>query len=241
MKVALSFDSFKNSVDNYNIHNACKKAIHDFDEGIEIVSYPLADGGEGTRKILENEFGWESSFVIGYDVLNRKKKLSYLKKNKDIYIEVADVIGLELVKGMHYDPMEINAEQLGNFIRNILAIEKAECLYVGVGGTATNDAGMGMLSALGYEFLDFEKNAISPTPASFHKICSVKIAPLPDISIVLISDVKNKLVGEEGATLVYGSQKGYENLGIIDKEIKRIYELINTEVMKKNHRDVAEA
>ncbi len=212
-KVVLAFDSFKGSVSSKEITQTLQRAISSEWEDIDVVSFPIADGGEGTVEILADTLGAEFVCCTAHDPLMRPIKASYaiVYDQHLAIIEMASAAGLPLLSEKERNPMFTSTYGVGEIVLD--AVQKG-CTHIllGLGGSATNDAGTGMLAAMGVSFLDKEGKSVDPcgkTLKSIEKIDTTSMFPsLKNISFTVICDVDNPFYGKNGAAYVYAPQKG---------------------------------
>jgi len=213
MKVMVAIDSFKGSVSSIEGSRAISLGIHDIFPDAEVEILPLADGGEGTVDALVLSVGGQ---LIRKDVrgpLSNKSIAEYgiLNDGKTAVIEVSAVCGLPLITTSQRNPLVTTTYGVGELI--IDAIEKGcRDFVIGLGGSATNDAGVGMLQALGFSFLSQENEELGlggGALKNLHKIDVSKVHPeLKNCTFRVACDVNNPLYGPMGAAYVYGPQKG---------------------------------
>lgn len=206
-KVLVLSDSFKSTLTSEEIGLMWK-------EKYECDFLPLSDGGEGTLDTLLTFEQFELKLINGYLIAI---------KDQTAYVEVAKIVGYDNINGDVYNE---NTVELGNVLKSLIELD-IKRIAVFIGGTKTNDMGLGILSAFGWKFLDEKGSEIIPVPKNFKQITKVITTELPKIEIDICSDVENALVGINGATYVFGPQKGISNPQEIDKEINRIAKLIN--------------
>lgn len=226
MKVTVAIDSFKGSLSSLEAGSAVKEGILKVYENAEVKVFPLADGGEGTREALTLGMGGELINTEVHDPLMRKIDATYgiIKNERLAIMEMASASGITLVKENERDILNSTTYGVGEMIKN--AIKKgARNFIIGIGGSATNDCGSGMLMALGFDILDKEGNKI-PLGAiglkDAYKIESKNVIPeLKECSFKIACDVKNPLCGELGCSNIYGPQKGAtkENIPLMDSYI----------------------
>lgn len=213
MKVVIAIDSFKGSLSSLQAGNAVKDAILRLDSAAEITVKPLADGGEGTVEAFAESSDTEIVELPVCGPLQNPTLAKYciLKATNTAVIEMASAAGITLISSEVRNPLETTTYGVGELIKD--AIQRGcRRFIVGIGGSATNDGGTGMLSALGYEFLDQSGNPI-PLGAkglqNLHSIKTDKVIPqLAECSFQVACDVTNPLCGETGCSAVYGPQKG---------------------------------
>lgn len=213
MRVIVAMDSFKGSLTSLEAGNAVLEGILKACPTAEVEPYNLADGGEGTAEAIINaqDGYWETCAV--HDPLGRPVEARYgvLPLQNLAIIESAQAIGLVLLAENERNPMEASSFGLGEMIAD--AIEKGYRKFlIGIGGSATNDGGVGMLRALGYEFLDAKGNPIPNGAAGLRLLAKIKTRgrnpAIPECRFSVACDVKNPLCGRWGCSYVFAPQKG---------------------------------
>lgn len=244
MKFVLATDSFKESMTSIEACNVMEKAIKKIKSDAEVIKVPMADGGEGTVEALVNS---TSGTFVETEVLNplgQKIKASYgiLGDKKTAVIEMAKASGIELIKREDRNPMITTTYGTGQLIKH--AIENGiKHLVIGIGGSATNDGGCGMLQALGVKLLDKDNNEIPFGGGSLNKIENIDVSNMhegiKDATFEVACDVTNPFVGPAGASYIFGPQKGadIEMVELLDNNLKHFAAKIK-EILKK---DIAEA
>ncbi|MDD6309269.1 MAG: glycerate kinase [Clostridia bacterium] len=219
MKIVVAPDSFKGSLSAAEVaHSIAEKAKEHFPNA-KVVSIPIADGGEGTLEALLSGKDFEKieCTVTGPDF--RPSPSYYLRDGEAAYIEMALTSGL----GMVQEPSarKTTSQGLGEAIAHALDAG-AKMLYIAIGGSATNDGGIGMMRALGVRFLDENGEALCGIGDNLSKICAIDLSGMHprirEIKCKIICDVKNPLVGKTGATMMYGAQKGASQEELIQLE-----------------------
>ena len=213
MKIVLAFDKFKGSATSQQLNDAVQQALSDY-EGLSVISVPLADGGDGTTTVLAaNKQGeWQSMAVPGPLISLPPVNARYFLSDDGIaVIEVASASGLVLVPKELRDPFSMSTLGTGLLMRD--AMERgSRHIVLGMGGSATCDAGMGILCALGAEFFDANGRHLFPSGASLKEIDHIETAGIPHevkaCKFTLLADVDNPLCGERGTAHVYAPQKG---------------------------------
>ncbi|GAA4949820.1 glycerate kinase [Algibacter agarivorans] len=234
MKIILAPDKFKNSLTGLEFCNAVEEGIKNIKPDTEIIKLPLADGGDGTIEVVKFYLKGE---VVNVEVNNpffNPVMASYLysDSSKTAFIEMAEASGVKLLKPEQFDCKNATTFGTGEMIAD--AIKKgAKEIILGIGGSATNDCGIGMAMALGYRFLDKNNDEVKPTGANLSKIISIdvtKVFPkLNDVKFNIACDVTNPLYGKNGAAYVYGAQKGASNedIEMLDKGLESMSKIIN--------------
>lgn len=232
MKVVIAPDSFKESL----AADQVAKAIHSGFKAIfpeaEYHLLPIADGGEGTVQALTSAFSgkMDSILVTGPLFEPVEAKIAFSEDGKKAFIEMAEACGLHLVPIEKRNPLQTTSYGVGEMMR--FALDRgAKELIIGVGGSSTNDGGIGMATALGYQFFDGSGkelegsghdlfNAVSMTDVNRDK-------RLDSIKITVAADVENLLTGSNGATYVYGPQKGLPEslLARVDQALGRFFRM----------------
>lgn len=213
LRIVVAIDSFKGSLSSLQAGNAVKEAIRRLDGNAEVLVKPLADGGEGTVEALSETSNSEmvELKVNGPLLKSVVAKYCILKDTNTAVIEIAAASGITLISLDERNPLETTTYGVGELIKD--AIKKGcRRFIVGIGGSATNDGGVGMLTALGYEFLDENNNPIALGAKGLkdlHKIKTDNVLPeLKECQFNIACDVTNPLCGEKGCSAVYGPQKG---------------------------------
>lgn len=213
MRVVVAIDSFKGSMSSLEAGEAISKGIRNAHMDAEVEIRPLADGGEGTVEALSIGMGGK---LINVDVtgpVGRKVNAVYgiVDSSKTAIIEMSQAAGITLVSGDEKNPLYTTTFGVGELIKD--AINKG-CRHfvVGIGGSATNDCGIGMLQALGYEFLDKEGKQVGFGASGVRDIVSIRdenvIKELSECYFRVACDVNNPLCGDLGCSAIYGPQKG---------------------------------
>lgn len=213
MKIVTAIDSFKGSLTSMEAGAAVAEGIHRVDEKAEVIIRPLADGGEGTVDALVSGMKGTKRKVKVTGPLGDSVLCEYgvIESTKTAVIEMAGAAGITLVPEERRNPLYTTTYGVGEVIRD--AIEKGcRRFIVGIGGSATNDGGIGMLSALGYGFLDENDQPVPPGAQGLKKLVRITdkdvLPQLSECSFRVACDVTNPLCGEQGASAVYGPQKG---------------------------------
>lgn len=211
MNVLITIDSFKGSLTSEMAGNAAKEGIIRVIPDANVTVSPLADGGEGTVSAITSARGGEIRQTLAHDPLGRKIVAEYGVTDGYAVIEMSAASGITLVSSKERNPLYTTSYGTGELIRRAI-LDGCRKFIIGIGGSATNDGGAGMLTALGFELLDEQGKSIPLGAIGLSKLCDVKCASaLPELSeceFNIACDVTNPLCGEEGASAVYGPQKG---------------------------------
>ena len=211
MKIIIAPDSFKGSISSLGAAAAMKRAVCGVFPNAEIVMVPVADGGEGTLDVFLSVMEDEAVYRNVTGPLGDQIHAKFALVDNTAVIEMAQASGLCLVPEDRRDPMVATTYGTGELIRHAISMG-AERIILAVGGSATNDGGVGMAQALGARFTDASGRELGFGCRDIGGLADVDLAPmirlLGDREIVLASDVNNLLCGPEGASYVYGPQKG---------------------------------
>ncbi|MSR93699.1 glycerate kinase [Clostridiaceae bacterium 68-1-5] len=213
MKVVVAIDSFKGSLSSMEAGIAAKEGILAAHPSAQVVVKPLADGGEGTADALIAGLGGQTISLRVSDPLGAPVSVhyGYWPDRQLAVLEMASAAGITLIPESEKDPLAATTYGVGEMIRD--AIQRG-CRHfiIGIGGSVTNDGGVGMLKALGYRFLDQNGTDVGMGGSALSKIFSISAAHvLPELKLCqfqIACDVSNPLCGPTGATYIYGPQKG---------------------------------
>ncbi len=216
MNIVVSIDSFKGSLTSLQAGNAVKEAILRVDDTADVVIRPLADGGEGTVDALSALPNTQIVKITVSGPLMKPVTAKYciLNDKNTAVIEMAEAAGINLLLREQLNPMKTTTFGVGEIITD--AINRGcRSFLIGIGGSATNDGGIGMLQALGYKFLDKDGKQIKYGAEGIKDLESISaegvVAELKDCKFRIACDVKNSLCGEQGCSRVFAQQKGASN------------------------------
>ncbi len=210
MRILIAPDKFKGSLSAKQAAEAIERGVLQVFPSATCTLLPLADGGEGLLDAFQEngQFTLKKSTV--HDALGRPVTASWLLKPSEsiAIIESSQANGLWRISETERNPARSSTYGVGQLIHAAISAGATEIL-IGIGGSATNDAGVGLAAALGCQFLDDSGQALQPIPENFLKIARIDSTQLPTLPIIRVAcDVKNSLLGQRGATRVYGPQKG---------------------------------
>ena len=212
MKIVIAIDSLKGSLSSMEAGHAIEQGIRNVLPETKVLVKPLADGGEGTTEALVEGLGGDMVQVQVHGPLETPVNAAYgvIRESNTAIMEMAAAAGIILV-GKDKRPLDATTYGVGEMIRDAITRGCREFI-IGIGGSATNDGGIGMLTALGYEFLDAEGKPAGIGAGALYKvakICDDKVMPeLKDCHFRIACDVTNPLCGENGSTYIYDPQKG---------------------------------
>lgn len=210
-KIVIAIDSFKECMEGIEVARNIKIGMRQVIDA-EYKLFGIADGGEGTTSALAAATNGSIKTITSVDGLNRPIN-SFIGFNNDktvAFIEMAASSGIELINPEERNPLITNTYGTGLMIKQAIELG-ANHLIIGIGGSVTNDVGIGMLSALGVIFRDVDNNLVEPISKNLINIHAIDTTAMIDISNLTIEvacDVTNPLYGPDGATHVYGKQKG---------------------------------
>lgn len=211
-RVLIAIDSFKESISSQEAADVIEKRLKIDNPDLLVEKVPIADGGEGTVASIIKSVGGRIIKTRVHDPLMRIIDAEYgiLPDDKTAVIEMAQASGLTLLNQNERNPLWTNTFGTGQLIFDA-AKKDCESILIGIGGSATNDGGQGLATALGIRFFDKDKKSIGCNNDELIKLYSIDVSKklLSDkIKITILCDVQNQLLGANGATFVYGKQKG---------------------------------
>lgn len=209
MRILLAPDKFKGSLSAAEVAEALQKGFRRIWPTATFDTAPIADGGEGTADVFRHDFGGKEITAPAHDALGRSISASYtwLPEALTAVIDMSSASGLWRIAENELATTTASTFGTGELMRD--AIQRgAQKIIVGLGGSATNDGGAGMASALGWQFLDENGTPVPVIPGKFREIAAIRPPDLSFPGISGLCDVRNPLLGSEGATAVYGPQKG---------------------------------
>lgn len=239
MKIVVAPDSFKGSLTAVEVSDAIEQGIREIFPEAEIVKIPMADGGDGTVQCLVNATGGEILREKVKGPLGGEVLASYgiLGDKKTAVIEMAEASGLTLVPENQRNPLITTTYGTGQLIKAALD-QGCRKMIIGIGGSATNDGGAGMLQALGVKLLNQEGKEVGFGGGELKKIFRIDTKyldnRLSETKVLIASDVSNPLCGPQGASRIYGPQKGAtpEMIKKLDESLSYFAELIKRDLNK---------
>ena len=213
MKVAIAIDSFKGSLSSLQAGNAAAQGIHRVDPDVKTVVRTLADGGEGTVQALTEGLGGQFVSVPVTGPAQKTVSCTYgvIEQAQTAVIEMSGAAGITLVSDTERNPLYTTTYGVGEVIQDAV-LRGCRHFIIGIGGSATNDGGIGMLQALGYGFLNKDGQQVPFGAIGLKEleiITDTYVLPeLAECEFKIACDVTNPLCGENGCSAVYGPQKG---------------------------------
>ncbi|HHL0974395.1 MULTISPECIES: glycerate kinase [Bacillus cereus group] len=227
MKVVIASDSYKESLKAIEVCEAIERGFRAIFPNAKYVKIPIGDGGEGTVESLVDATGGRIISISVTGPLRESVQAFYgvSKDKKTAFIEMAAASGLQHVPVEKRNPLITTTKGTGELILHALN-QGAEYIILGLGGSATNDGGAGMLAALGVRFINDKGEVIDPSGGTLHSIVAIDFSQmdprLKGVKIEAACDVDNPLVGMQGASFVFGRQKGanIEMMKELDENLK---------------------
>ncbi|MPQ46187.1 glycerate kinase [Marinifilum sp. N1E240] len=239
LKIAIAPDKFKGSLSGLEFCEAVDKGLRKHAPNLEIVNLPLADGGDGTVEVLKYYLNGELITLPVCDPLMREVRASYLysEEKKTAYIEMAEASGIRLLSDEECNPLYTSTYGTGQLIVDALD-RGVKHIILGIGGSATNDAGIGMARALGYRFFDNDMQELKGVGKDLLDLDSIDtrlVNPkIKKVKFDIACDVDNPLYGANGAAFIYSSQKGAspETVEELDRGLVNFNDLIKKQFQK---------
>ena len=224
MKVVIAIDSFKGSLSSLEAGGAAACGVLRAFPDAEVRISPLADGGEGTLDAIVSATGGKFVKTVVKDPLGRSVTAKYgVIPDGSAIIEMASSSGITLVPPEKRNPLYTTTYGVGELIRHAILTSGCRKFTVGIGGSATNDGGIGMLSALGFKFLDESGESVGLFGKDLEKIARIDtssaIPELSECEFSVACDVKNPLCGENGCSAIYGPQKGADEVTVRNMDL----------------------
>ncbi len=214
-KIVVAFDSFKGSLTSYEASEAFIAGVKSVDPAVECYVVAIADGGEGMAEAIVGSVGGEMVKVAAHDPLGRGVEVSYglIDKGATAIIPISSASGITLLAEAERNPLVATTYGTGELMLDAVG-RGCSKIVIGLGGSATNDGGVGLLRALGYRFLDATGVELTDTIDILEHVDRVippEKSPIEGVDISVAVDVDNPLCGKRGASYIYGAQKGATN------------------------------
>lgn len=233
MKIVIAPDSFKGSLTAIEVASAIEEGLNKYDKDFIIEKVPMADGGEGTVESLVSLTNGEIINVKVKDPLMREITGFYglLGDKKTAVIEMAAASGLPLLKQNERNPLIASTYGTGQLIEDALD-RGCKNFIIGIGGSATNDGGTGMLKALGVKFLNKDNKELQDGAVELDQLDKIDITNFDkrifECDIKVACDVENPLCGKNGASFIFGAQKGADEqmIKVLDEKLHHYGEIL---------------
>lgn len=237
MRLVLIPDKFKGSLTAAEVRQAIEAGVREVYPRAEFACFAASDGGDGFLEAVRAMRNLETFRVSVSDPLGREIEAPLLMDTStgEAFIEMATASGMELLELKDRNPGRTHTHGTGQLIREAIS-RGAKSVYVGLGGSATNDGGCGLATAFGYRFLDGKGRELEPTGENLLKIRRIEPpsdrAPFGQADIIAVNDVANPLWGPRGAAYVYASQKGAasEQIPLLDRGLRHLDQLVQDQL-----------
>ena len=236
MKIILIIDSFKGSLTSKEVEDVASQELKKIIPDTNIISIPIADGGEGFLSAITQNIPTQTQYIHAHNPCMEMIKTQYKisKDGRTAFIEMASISGLPLIREEQRNPMKTTTFGAGELIKD--ALDKGcRKFIIGIGGSATNDAGTGMLQALGYRFLDKRGKLLKQGGRTLEKITHIDSSnqhpELKNAHFIVACDVNNPFFGPNGAAHIFAHQKGADVKMIhsLDKGMQNFAKIIYQE------------
>ncbi|NAZ45511.1 glycerate kinase [Vibrio toranzoniae] len=241
MKIVIAPDSFKESLSAVSVAACIEKGFREIFPDADYVTLPLADGGEGTVDVLLQGLAGQKRTHQVQGPLGEQINAEWAmleasdsNPNKTALIEIAAASGLDLLTPDQRDPLLASSFGTGQLILEAIE-EGAQTIIIGLGGSATNDGGAGIVQALGGRLLDNKGHELNRGGAALSKLASIDLTGLDtrcaDVELIVACDVDNPLCGDTGASYIFGPQKGAtpEQVLLLDKAIANFAQIAESQ------------
>ncbi|MBA4141345.1 MAG: glycerate kinase [Segetibacter sp.] len=213
MRILIAPNAFKHSLTAEEVALAIQEGFIQSNLDGEWECFPIGDGGDGTGELIIKKCKGQFAEAATHDALGREMRASFglIDNGKTAVIEMADASGIRLLKREELNPLIATSFGTGEQIK--AALDKgARKIIIGMGGSATVDGGCGILKALGIRFLNQDNEELTGLPASLTELASIDVAGLDErilnSEVIVLCDVDNMLLGDQGAAAIFGPQKG---------------------------------
>lgn len=238
MNILIAPDKFKHSLQSHAVCVAIKSGLLRISKDFTITLLPLADGGDGLLEIIEHYLSVKKHSLTVWNPLFQQidSHLLLSQDGKTAYVEMAKASGLQLLDTNEYNCMKTTSFGTGELIKAASDLGATK-IVIGIGGSATNDCGIGMAAALGHQFLDKHNNLVIPIGENLgiiEKVDSSNAVDLSNVEIEIACDVKNPLIGPNGATKVFAKQKGAseKDIELLEAGMRHFSEIMKREFNK---------
>lgn len=236
MRILIAPDSFKESLSAAEVAKAIKQGFSKVYPQASYDLLPLGDGGEGTLDSLTQAFGLEKYQTEVTGPFGDKICVTYAMRDGLAVFEMAAIVGLASIPLEKRNPLQVSTRGVGELLVELVQ-KGTNQFFIGIGGSASHDGGIGMAAGLGVKFYDSEGQELEAVGANLGKIADFSTEDmgleLSAVQIDLVTDVDNLLCGPQGATYVFAGQKGLEATKFeqVDREMERFYQLVNPAIL----------
>lgn len=228
MNVLVCLDKFKGSISALEGSNALAKGISKNIPSAKLTVHPMADGGDGTLKVLKTHLGLQLCNIKTQDALGREVTSQYGVKNSTAFIELANASGIHRLSKKELSPLTTSTVGTGIEIKHALN-SGCKKITLMLGGSCSTDAGTGIASTLGYTFLNQDGRILNPCGGNLIHIHSFERTTIPSFELTVLSDVNNPLHGPQGAAYVFSPQKGAQpkEVKTLDDGLRHFAQVVN--------------
>lgn len=226
MRILIASDKYKGSLSARDVAETLSQVLITGLPDCEIDLCPIADGGEGTTEAMITALNgqWIETQTLDAQARRLNARYGWIAHQQEAVLEMSAASGLALVNDLPLNPQQASTEGTGLMILDAMH-RGAKKLIIGIGGSATNDGGLGMAAALGYQFLDAQHQAIQPIMAHLHQLNRIVPPAVVFPEILVACDVDNPLLGPQGATRIYGPQKGVTDFAFFEDGLKKLADI----------------
>lgn len=231
MHILIAPDKFKGSLSAVQVCEAVQRGLQRvLSDAVQCHLCPIADGGEGFTEALTTALGAAWIDTVSTNALFKMLPVCYgLTSDGTAIMEMSAASGLDKLKGQSLQPAIASTYGTGVMMRD--AIERgASKIIIGIGGSATNDGGIGMAEALGYQFFDAMGGEVTTAVKNFERVTGIRPMTAPWPEVLVACDVDNPLLGERGATRVYGAQKGVTDFDFFEARLERLAAMVQRDL-----------
>lgn len=231
MRILIAPDKFKGSLSAMEVCQAITQGFKQAGKALDIHAHPMADGGDGSLEIIDQHLHLQEQHISTKDPLGRSIQAFYYTASNVAFIEMAKASGLVLLDQGDLNPMKTTSLGTGLMIADAIS-NACDELYLFLGGSATNDGGMGIAGALGVHFYDKAGTVLAPCGENLAKVVSLSVDSsfdLEKIKFTLLCDVNNPLLGPNGAAQVYARQKGADDamIQLLEKGMQHFSQVVS--------------
>jgi glycerate kinase len=242
MRILVAPDKFKGSLSAVEVAEHIATGLREVLPRAKIDIVPMADGGEGTAEAICHALGGSWVTCAAHDSLGHpiETRYAWIDERKLAVIEMSEVAGMRRLCESERDLLRATTFGVGEMLLD--AMKRGACvIMIGLGGSATNDGGLGMARTLGFRFFD-DEHELFGGPAELVRLARIVPPPLQLPKIVAAADVRNPFLGVRGATRIFGSQKGAnaDKIEILERALSRLAEVVARD-LHIDQRDVAGA
>jgi glycerate kinase len=241
MHILIAPNSFKNSLAAHDVADAISKGLKESRFKCTITSFPVGDGGDGTGELLMKHLHGKIKNRTVHDPIGRKINSFFglTANDSTAIIELADASGLRLLQPNEYDPLHATTFGTGELINCALEMNVNNIILC-IGGSATVDGGIGIMEALGAKLYDAKGNVLKTVPASFIDLSDIDLSGINkkiyNVELIVLCDVENYLLGENGAAAVFGPQKGASEKDV--QQLEKGFIQLSNIAFKKTGKDM---